>query len=282
MNSTGVEPTIPAPQSAETPSPAPPSPGTVRDMLLFLMAAVVLFPAVQIAAVNLLAWLARPRHPGLDWGRLLEQVVQENQYNAFFAVPLQAAYYVLILGLLYYMIRVHRGVPFAASLRLRTLPHAQAAQGLAIGFLLALLINFLNVIVPPPEPLAFDKLFSSRAAALLVITASLVMAPLVEEIIFRGYIYSVVERSWGLAPAVLASGILFGSIHFPQLWPGYFQMVLLCVVGIVFSLARAYTGTTLASIVLHFGYNFAISALYLISPTFRALPAADWILHLFH
>jgi membrane protease YdiL (CAAX protease family) len=98
------------------------------------------------------------------------------------------------------------------------------------------------------------------------------MAPLVEELIFRGYIYTVLERLWGVAPAVLLSGVLFGSIHFPQLWPGYFQMFLLCVVGVVFSLARARTGTTLASVALHFGYNAAISLLFLFSENFRDLP----------
>jgi membrane protease YdiL (CAAX protease family) len=174
--------------------------------------------------------------------------------------------------LLYLLVTHRHRLPFGQSLRLRPLPVSQLGQGLVAGALLALLVNFLNAIFPPVETPAFERLFSSQAAALLVIAASLLMAPLVEELIFRGYIYTVLERLWGVVPAVLLSGVLFGSIHFPQLWPGYFQMFLLCVVGVVFSLARARTGTTLASVALHFGYNAAISLLFLFSENFRDLP----------
>lgn len=252
---------------------SPPPPGHLHDLFLFLLLAVLLFPLVQLAAVNLLAFRARAGSPDLSWDKLIEQVIERHQYDAFFAVPMQIVYYALLLGVLYALVRVRRQLPFWSSLRVRLLPVAQLSQGLVAGVLLALLVNLLNVVFPPPEPLAFDRLFSSRAAALLVISASLLMAPLVEEIIFRGYIYTVLERAWGMTAAVLVSGLLFGSIHFAQLWPAFFQMFLLCLVGVVFSLARARTGTTLASIVLHFGYNAAISALFIVSPTFRSLPA---------
>jgi membrane protease YdiL (CAAX protease family) len=264
------------PLAAGEPAPAPP-PGYLRDLFLFLLIAVLLFPLVQLAAVNLLAFRARGGSPELSWNKLIEQVIERHQYDAFFAVPLQLVYYLLLLGVLYTLVRVRRRLPFWSSLRLRLLSLPQLSQGLLAGVLLALLVNLLNIVFPPPQPVAFDRLFSSRAAALLVIAASLLMAPLAEEIIFRGYIYTVLERAWGMTAGVLVSGILFGSIHFAQLWPGYFQMFLLCVVGIVFPFARARTGTTLASIALHFGYNAAISALFLISPTFRSLPAFSWL-----
>ena len=269
-----------APPLAPPPEPAPglapprlPSLGDVRELLLFLLAALALFILVQSAALYLLAASTRPEHPGLPWPELLRQVAERHQFDAFFAVPVQVVYYALLLLLLYAMVRARRGLPFWSSLALRSLPWGHAVQALAAGILLALLINLLNLVIPPPEPLAFDRLFTGRAAALLIISASLLLAPLVEEIVFRGYIYGVLERLWGVTPAVLGSGLLFGSIHFPQLWPGFFQMLLLCLVGVVFSLARARTGTTVASIVLHFGYNATISFFFLLSPTFRALPA---------
>jgi membrane protease YdiL (CAAX protease family) len=244
----------------------------MRELFLFLLAAVALFPLVQFAVINFLVYLERMDQPEVAWSKLIQQVVERHQYNAFFAVPLQIVYYILLIGLLYVLVTVIRRLPFGQGLHLLPLPMAQLGQGLAAGALLAMLVNFLNAIFPPVETPAFELLFSSQAAALMVIAASLLMAPLVEEIIFRGYIYTVLERIWGVAPAVLLSGALFGSIHFPQLWPGYFQMFLLCVVGVVFSLARARTGTTVASIALHFGYNALISLLYLFSENFRELP----------
>lgn len=255
------------------PTPRLASRGSLRELLLFLLAAVALFILVQSAALYLLAARARQADPAVPWPHLLRQVAERHQFDAFFAVPVQAAYYVLLLLLLYAIVRARRGLPFWSSLAVRSLPWGHTAQALTAGILLALLVNFLNLVIPPPEPLAFDRLFTGRAAALLIISASLLLAPLAEEIVFRGYIYGVLERLWGVTPAVLGSGFLFGSIHFPQLWPGFFQMLLLCLVGVVFSLARARTGTTVASIVLHFGYNATISFFFLLSPTFRALPA---------
>jgi len=254
-------------------TPHPPSLGNLRELLFFLLAGLALFVLVQSAALYLLTLSARRQDPHLPWPQLLRQVAERHQFDAFFAVPVQAAYYVLLLLLLYVMVRVIRGLPFWSGLAVRSLPWGHTVQALAAGILLALLINLLNLVIPPPEPLAFDRLFTGRAAALLIVSASLLLAPLVEEIVFRGYIYGVLERLWGVTPAVLGSGLLFGSIHFPQLWPGFFQMLLLCLVGVVFSLARARTGTTVASIVLHFSYNATISFFFLVSPTFRALPA---------
>jgi membrane protease YdiL (CAAX protease family) len=275
MDSTPQSMPAPAPGTIPSATPPPARPlGGFRDLLIFLLGALLLFLFVQSAALYLVAWDARQESPELPWPELIRQVAERHQFNAFFAVPVQFAFYIFLLLLLYGLVRVRCGLPFWSGLKVRPLPTKLAGQALAAGFALALLINALNLLFPPPETLAFDRLFTTRAAALLVMGASLVMAPIVEELVFRGYIYTLLENLWGATPAVLASGLLFGFIHFPQLWPGYFQMLLISVVGLVLSLARARTGTTLASIVLHFGYNATISLFFVISPTFRALPAA--------
>ena len=255
-------------------APPPPSPslGGLRELLVFLLSALALFLFVQFSALYVLAWRAAQESPGRQWAELLREVSDRHQGNAFLVVPIQAISYGLLLILLCALVR-RRGLPFWSSLAVRRLPMNQVAPALVAGALLAMLIQLANALFPPPEPLALDRLFSSRAAAQLIMATSLLLAPLVEEIVFRGYIYTLLERIWGTAAAVLASGLLFGSIHFPQLWPGYFQMLLLCVVGLVFSLTRAQTGSTTASIVIHFGYNATISLLFLFSPAFRALPA---------
>jgi len=257
------------------PEPAASAPerhlGGLADLVLFFAGAVFLFLTVQIAAASLLLYDARQKNPGLTWHEVIDLVSKRVEYNAFYAVPVQLIYYALLVLLIYGLVRGRRGLPFWSGLALRRLPAGQIAAALAAGVLLALVIQLANVLVPPPEQLPFDRLFSSRAAALLIIAASLFVAPFAEELVFRGYIYTLLERPWGTAGAVTASGLLFGAIHFPQLYPGYFQMGLLCVVGLVFSLARARTGTLLASVLLHLGYNAAISALFLASDEFQKL-----------
>lgn len=267
--------------TAATPEPLEASPsapehplGDLSDLILFIAGAVALFFLVQFSAASLLLYDAHQTNPHLSFRELSELVSRRVRYNAFFAVPVQLIYYSLLMLLLYALVRGRRGLPFWSGLALRPLPWANVVPTLAAGAALSLLIQTANLLVPPPEPLPFDRLFSSRAAAWLIIAASLLIAPLVEELIFRGYIYTLLERLYGVAPAVLASGLLFGAIHFPQLYPGYFQMLLLCTVGVVFSLARARTGTVVASVLLHFAYNATLSVLFLASPQFRQLAAA--------
>jgi membrane protease YdiL (CAAX protease family) len=81
------------------------------------------------------------------------------------------------------------------------------------------------------------------------------LAPLVEETIFRGYIYPVIARSFGKVWGILATGALFGLLHASQLWGGWSQIALLVFVGIVLTLARAVSRSVMASFVMHTSYN---------------------------
>ncbi|MFQ5778914.1 MAG: lysostaphin resistance A-like protein [Terriglobia bacterium] len=261
--------TTPAPGSERAAAPQR-SLGGFGELFIFFGLAIILFVLVQVVVVSALVYTVNQQNPHLTWSEISREVSERTQFNAFFSVPVQTIYYALLVLLLYALLRARR-LPFWSSLALRRLSAAHLGAAVAIGALLALLIQFASVIVPPPETLPIERLFSSRAAAWLIIAASLLIAPLVEELIFRGYIYTLFEHRLGVAAAVLASGLLFGSIHFPQLYPGYFQMLLLCVVGIVFSLTRAQTGTLLASIVAHFAYNATLNLLFLASPQFREL-----------
>ena len=242
------------------------------DLLFFFLLAVVFWVVVQYAGISLFIYMLHRAQPDLDWSALAQHTSERIQYNAFFLVPTQVVYYGLLLLLLLLLVR-RRGLGFSRALVVQPLGGRQLAPVLLLGMVLALLIQMANWVFPPPVELPFDRLLTDRAAALLILTASLLVAPLVEELVFRGYVYTVLEPLWGVRAAVLASGVLFGAIHFPQLWPGYFQMASLCAVGIAFSWTRARLGSTTAAIAAHFAYNATISALFLASPQFRQLPA---------
>jgi membrane protease YdiL (CAAX protease family) len=93
---------------------------------------------------------------------------------------------------------------------------------------------------------------------------AVLVAPVIEETIFRGYIYPVVARSFGVGAGILATGTLFGLLHAPQLWGGWMQIALLVIVGIVFTYVRAVTKTVLASYLFHVSYNSFVSLAFLI------------------
>jgi hypothetical protein len=91
----------------------------------------------------------------------------------------------------------------------------------AAGQVLLLLLAFVvlsaiwTVLFNPSKEKLLEQLGSNEGSGLLVISAGLtcVVAPIAEEILFRGFIFTAL-RSWrGTLPAALLTGVLFGAVH---------------------------------------------------------------------
>ncbi len=91
----------------------------------------------------------------------------------------------------------------------------------AVGLLLALLVLFFlfNVIWAEVFNTSKEKLLEQLGAnettTLLVLSAALtcVLAPLAEEFLFRGFVFTSLRNWRGLWPAALITGLLFGAVH---------------------------------------------------------------------
>ena len=161
----------------------------------------------------------------------------------------------------------------------RPLETGKAPRGIAYlgfiggGFLLSLLIQLASATVEPKGKLPIEAFFQDRRTALFLMLMSVLLAPVFEETIFRGYLYPVVARSFGVGAGIMATGTLFGLLHAEQLWGGWVQIGLLVVVGIFFTWVRAITKTVVASYLLHLSYNsFLFFAFLVTSHGLRSLP----------
>lgn len=123
--------------------------------------------------------------------------------------------------------------------------------GVAVG----LLVSTISSAVGQKPGSSMEQFLHDRHTALFLGILGIVLAPLVEETIFRGFIYPIVQRTLGVISGVILTGVLFGLLHGFQLWPNWPQILLLVFVGIVFTYVRARTKTTLASFIMHFSYN---------------------------
>jgi membrane protease YdiL (CAAX protease family) len=85
---------------------------------------------------------------------------------------------------------------------------------------------------------------------LSVILMAVVVAPIAEEIIFRGYLYGVMRRYFGRIPAILFSSLLFAAIHGNlSALPG------LCILAVTLCLLYERTGSLWATMTLHGAFN---------------------------
>jgi len=83
-----------------------------------------------------------------------------------------------------------------------------------------------------------------------VIFMAVILAPVAEEVIFRGYFYGVIRKYGGRIPAITISSLLFAAIHvhLPSLLGLGILAVILC-------LLYERTGSLWASITMHAAFN---------------------------
>ncbi len=95
---------------------------------------------------------------------------------------------------------------------------------LVIALLMALaalaptsLMAELSLRLHPPDPkwIKFfaDNLTNSPGQMVLAAAGGVILAPLVEEIIFRGLLQRLVSRTWGPWPGIVVSALVFGLAH---------------------------------------------------------------------
>jgi uncharacterized protein len=207
---------------------------------------------------------------------------QPGSEQSFFALVAQVVLFAVLLGYLALQIRLRTAAPFWPTIgwrglsKLRAPRFASYAGILAFGFAFAAAIEFLSGVLGTKAKLPIETMFQDRRSAILFMVTAVLVAPVIEETIFRGYIYPVVARSFGVATGVIATGVLFGLLHAPQLWGGWGQIGLLVVVGIVFTWARAATRTVVASYLLHLSYNSLVCLVFLVaSHGLRHLPGGQ-------
>jgi len=96
--------------------------------------------------------------------------------------------------------------------------------------------------------------------------------------VFRGYLYPLFAKSFGIVPGILLTGVLFGLMHGSQLGWTWASSGLLILVGIIFTFARAHTGTVVASFLLHLGYNSMIAVATIVGTHgFTQIPSVNQI-----
>jgi membrane protease YdiL (CAAX protease family) len=90
------------------------------------------------------------------------------------------------------------------------------------------------------------------AGGLATLLAYAGLAPLGEETLFRGMLYTAVRDRLGRVAAVLVSSVCFTLMHAGQL---RYLLVLMFSVAVVLAILRERTGSLLASIIAHAGLN---------------------------
>src|SRR5690348_7384265 len=174
------------------------------------------------------------------------------------------------LAFLYVVVRGRSSAPFWQTMGWRNFRNIASSASVVLryifgGFALAVVVGWLGNFVGRESGIPMEELFRSRQSVLMLMALGILVAPLVEETIFRGCIYPVIARKFGITTGVIATGALFGLAHAQQLGGAWGQIGLLICVGIVLTYVRARAGTVAASYFVHLGYNTILFAGFFIA-----------------
>jgi uncharacterized protein len=161
-----------------------------------------------------------------------------------------------------YFVTADLGSPNARTFGLR--PFKSSAFGWIFVALVTYLIltSIYTVLVDPPSeqlPSGLENADQNLLVAIATGMLLIVVAPLAEEIFFRGFLYQAFRNSFGVLPGALLSAVIFGAIHFE-----FFKLVQLAILGVILALLFEKTQSLWSPIMLH-ALNNSLAFAYLMS-----------------
>jgi len=171
-----------------------------------------------------------------------------------------------VLGFLVFVIRLAR-VPIAEYLALK-LPHWRELRLGFAALAAVLVVTGILATVSGQETPAFmtDTFESARAAGMLpmLLLAFVVLGPLQEEMLFRGFLYRGLAPALGVWPAIALTAITWALMHAQYQW---FFVGEIFVLGLALGWLRARSGSTILTFALHATVNgLALLEMAFLSP----------------
>ena len=212
--------------------------------------------ALAISMIGVLLVAKRWVYPYLD--------VTELARNALVVVVGQAIGYLLVFAYMYILVtRERRRADFLTAIHWNW--PSNPGKFMFWGFVLSLALQALAHLLPIPKNLPIDNLFRTPAEAWALTIFGITLAPVMEEFLFRAFLYPVLKRQVGLAAAVLLTAFGFALLHGSQLKFFWGPLLVIFLVGLVLTMVRAQKNSVAASLLMHVAYNSTISALMFVA-----------------
>ena len=219
------------------------------DLVKLVSVTLVALLVSMVAALILARSLLQPRREIADLAR-----------TAVVAAGGQGLAYLLVFAYMYFLVtREKRRPAFLQAIHWNwpANPSVYVLWGMGLSVGLQLLGRFL----PIPKNLPIDNLFRTPLDAWVLTIFGIAVAPLMEELLFRGFLYPVLQRGFGMGAAVVLTAGAFALVHGSQLKFSWGPLLLIFLVGLALTYVRAKKDSVAAALLLHISYNSTISAL---------------------
>lgn len=200
------------------------------------------------------------RSVSADWGEAIQAAAQAPLNYAL----VQAASF----GVIFVVAFPHKGrtAGLLESVHVRPIVGGIAALCFAAGAFLQLPLAEIGNLGQELWPISFDELArrhrmvnpTTWSGGVSILLAIVLVAPVTEELLFRGWLLKELQQQYGKAPALVWSSLLFGLVHIEPS-----AVIYATIAGFVLGAVALRARSTLASIAMHAGVN----AMPLLLPT---------------
>jgi membrane protease YdiL (CAAX protease family) len=156
--------------------------------------------------------------------------------------------------------------PFWQSLGWGWIPQFKLVHAIGLAFLMYAVAILSQLTLPHAETDLEKFLKMGPGIRIMFATLAVVTAPLIEEIVYRGLIYSSVEGLMGKGAAVIFVTLLFALVHVPQYLGSVAALTAILSLSFVLTLLRAWTGKLLPCVATHMVFNGIQAAIFLLAP----------------
>ena len=154
-----------------------------------------------------------------------------------------------------------RGLPTWTDILLAPIGYiASMAATMAVLLVIQAFVPSFNLQETQDVGFRMESLYSN-ADKMVAFAALVILAPIAEELIFRGYLYGKLRTRLSAIPAIILVSVLFGFMH------GQWNVgIVVGVMSIFLCIARELTGTIYAGILMHMIRNGLAFYLLYINP----------------
>jgi hypothetical protein len=242
----------------------------IGHALLFVSVAALILVLTQ----TLLLGLTQPLHD--------IQRITATQHPKLLVAAMALAYTTtLIAALLFFPLLWHR--PFSAGIHWNfDTARRNVFKLIPLGLVLGWAVQAISSLIPVPKSIPMDDFFRTPSDVWLVTAFGTLLAPLFEEICFRGFLFPAfaIAYDWLSLPRIpaareqwrssirltttalvfsaIVTSIFFALLHAEQLAHAWAALFVLFCVSLVLTLVRVRTNSVACSTIVHASYNLSV------------------------
>jgi len=272
--------------TAEAPVFRPARPRLIPNLGHTLVFGLLLVPSFIAGYILTFLFFLAVLHPA-NAHLLIERMGREFRY----AITMQAVVYgvqwalaALVFGL-WWGRSLTEGVHWNAATARRWIWRL-ALIGVATGLVMTLAGNFVPM---PKTPPILEDLTKSRLGAWLMLIFGVTLAPLTEELAFRGFLLmslinffrwlerrgaigGAAVRNFGIPVSIVITSFAFAMVHAGQVSHSWGPLLLIGMVSVILCIVRLRLDSVAAGVVVHAAYNLTLFAALLVqTDAFRHL-----------